>query len=202
VVAAPVPVTNANANGCGNHSTALLPAADGNSILELATATDANNLCVSYLAAESWNQLPTEGTYYDFQNVYASLCLDDYKGGTANGTTADLSTCKDSNGVYDEYWQVHSQGNGYFTIQSETTGLCLDNNGGSATPGNKVVLWTCTGANPNQNWRFIDVGLNQYELQNQAAGMPLDDSGGSKTVGNPLDIWTDLGLATQHWILH
>ncbi len=145
LVASPLQVSHPSDNFCPNYSSAILPATDGSSIWEIASAYNSNNQCVSYWGRENWNQLPTDGFYYSFQNIGAGLCLDDYKGGTANNTPADLWGCTDSNGVYDEYWQVHAQGGGYFSIQSEKTGLCVDNTGSLTTPGNPVALWGCTG---------------------------------------------------------
>jgi hypothetical protein len=201
-VASPVGVPNPTNNFCPNYSTALLPSVDGSNIYELSSAYNINSQCVSFHSSEPWNQLPKDGFYYDFENQFASLCLDDYQGGTANGTPADLWTCTDSNGVYDEYWQVHAQGSGYFSIQSETTGLCLDNAGGSPTPGNKVVVWACTANNPNQNWQFMDLANGTFKLWNQAGQLPLDDSGGSLTPGNQLQIWVDNSLTSQRWVLY
>jgi Ricin-type beta-trefoil lectin domain-like len=197
-IAAPVQVPNAYDNYCPNYSSALLPATDGSSILELASAYNSSNQCVSYFGSEAWNQQPVDGSTHSFVNQQAGLCLDDYGWGTTNNTSADLWTCT---GSTIQNWVVHAQGNGYFSIQNQYTGLCVDDTGGSTTPGNLVSLWGCVGNN-NQSWLFMDLGDGQYKLQNSAGGLPLDDTGGSSTPGTQLEIWTDNGLAPQHWVLN
>ncbi|MBN8885213.1 MAG: RICIN domain-containing protein [Rudaea sp.] len=195
---APVHVPNPYDNYCPNYSSALLPATDGSSILEL--ASDYNNgVCNTYFATESWNRLPTDGATYVLRNVQASsLCLDNAGWATTNNTSADLWDCT---GYPVQNWTVHSQGGGYFSLQNQATGLCLDNTGGSTAPGNKVTLWGCAN-NANQSWLFMDLGNGSFKLQNQASGsLILDDPSGSTTHGTQLQIWTDNGLAPQQWTL-
>lgn len=197
-IQAPVQVPNAYDNYCPNYSSALLPATDGSSILELASAYNSSNACVSYFASESWNNLPTDGSTHVFVNQQAQMCLDDYGWGTTNNTEADLWDCT---GATVQNWSVHNLGNGYFSIQNQYSGLCVDNTGGSTSPGNLVTLWGCVGNN-NQSWLFMDLGNGQYKLQNKASGnLMLDDTGGSTTHGTQLQIWTDNGLPPQHWVL-
>lgn len=197
-IQAPVQIPNAYDNYCPNYSSALLPAADGSNILELASAYNSSNQCVSYFATEAWNSLPVNGSTHVFVNQQAQMCLDDYGWGTTNNTIADLWDCT---GAIVQNWSVHSLGSGYFSIQNQYSGLCVDNTGGSQTPGNKVTLWGCVGNN-NQSWLFMDLGNGQYKLQNKASGsLMLDDTGGSITHGTQLQIWTDNGLAPQHWVL-
>ena len=198
-IKAPVQVPNAYDNYCPNYSSALLPATNGSSLLELASAYN-KNVCLTYFGSESWNNLPANGAQYLFINQAAtSLCLDNTGWSTANGTSAELWTC---NGAPVQNWIVHAQGNGYFSIQNQRTGLCVDNTGGSQSPGNKVTLWSCAN-NSNQNWLFLDVGNGVYKLQNQASGgLMLDDPAASTTAGTQLQIWTDNGLAPQQWVIH
>jgi hypothetical protein len=196
---APVQVPTAYDNYCPNYSSALLPATDGSSILEL--ASDYNNGgCITYFASEPWNRLPADNSTHVFQSVQApSLCLDNTGWSTANNTSAELWDCT---GLSVQNWIVHAHGNGFFSIQNQQTGLCVDNTGGSTTPGNLVTLWGCVN-NANQNWQFMDMGNGSYKLLNQASGsLILDDPAGSTTHGTQLQLWTDNGLAPQQWILH
>jgi hypothetical protein len=197
-ITAPVQVPTAYDNYCPNYSSALLPAADGSSILELASDYNSSNECVTYYGSEAWNRLPADGATYSFVNQQANLCLDDYGWGTSNDTIADLWNCS---GLSVQQWVTHSEGNGWFSIQNLYSGLCVDNTGGSTSPGNKVTLWGCVG-NENQSWLFMDLGNGQYKLMNKASGtLMLDDTGGSTTPGTQLQIWTDNGLPPQHWVL-
>ena len=52
---------------------ALLPAANGSNILELASAYNASNQCVSYYATESWNGLPAARSMHAFVSQAAAL---------------------------------------------------------------------------------------------------------------------------------
>ena len=198
-IAAPVQVPTAYDNYCPNYSSALLPASDGSSILELASDY-LNGGCITYFASEAWNRLPADGSTHVFQSVQApALCLDNTGWATANDTSAELWTC---NGAPVQNWTVHAQGNGWFSIQNQQTGLCVDNTGGSTAPGNLVTLWGCVG-NANQGWQFRDLGNGSYKLMNRASGsLMLDDPAGSTTAGTQLQIWTDNGLAPQQWVLH
>jgi len=195
---APVQVPTAYDNYCPNYSSALLPAADGSNILEL--ASDYNNGgCITYYGSESWNNLPADGSMHAFHNMQnTSLCLDDTGWGTTNNTSAELWDC---NGLAVQNWTVHAEGGGWYSIQNQYSGLCVDNTGGSTTPGNLVTLWGCVG-NANQSWLFMDLGNGTYKLMNQASGsLMLDDTGGSSTHGTQLQIWTDNGLPPQQWLL-
>ena len=196
---APVQVPTAYDNYCPNYSSALLPAADGSSILELASDY-LNGGCITYYASEAWNRQPANNATYVFQNAQASgLCLDNTAWSTANNTSAELWDC---NAAAVQNWTVHAQSGGYFSIQNQQTGLCVDNTGGSSSPGNLVTLWSCAG-NANQNWMFFDLGDGTYQLMNQASGsLMLDDPKGSSTHGTQLQLWTANGLNAQHWILH
>jgi len=198
-IAAPVQVPGAYDNYCPNYSSALLPAADGSSILELASDY-LNGGCIVYFASEPWNRLPADGSTHALQSVQApALCLDNTGWSTANNTSAELWDC---NNLSVQNWTVHAKGGGWFSIQNQATGLCVDNTGGSTSPGNLVTLWGCVN-NANQNWQFMDLGNGSYKLLNQASGsLILDDPAGSTTHGTQLQLWTDNGLAPQQWILH
>jgi len=198
LINAPVHVPSPYDNYCPNYSSALLPATDGSSILEL--ASDYNNgVCNTYFATESWNRLPADGTTYALRSVQApALCLDNAGWSTANNTSADLWDCT---GYPVESWTMHAMGSGYFSVQNQATGLCLDDTGGSTAPFNPVTLWACAG-NANQNWRFMDFGDGSFKLMSQASGsLMLDDPSGSTTHGTQLQIYTDNGLPPQRWNL-
>ena len=199
-ITAPVQVPNAYDNYCPNYSSALLPAANGSNLLELASAYSSSNVCLTYFGSETWNNLPANGAKYQLINQGSGdLCLDNTGWSTANDTSAELWTC---NGAPVQSWTLNSKGGGYFSIQNQQTGLCVDNTGGSTSPGNQVTLWGCAN-NSNQNWLFMDVGGGVYKLQNQASGnLNLDDPGSSTTAGTQLQIYTDNGLAPQQWVIH
>lgn len=198
-IQAPVKIPNAYDNYCPNYSSSLLPATNGSSILELASAYAADGVCLTYYGSESWNNLPADGSTHAFRNIGSgNLCIDDYGWGTSNNTEADLWTCT---GSIIQEWTVHNHGNGYFSLQNAYTGLCLDNTGGSTSPQNPVTLWGCVG-NSNQNWQFRDYGNGTYMLSPQASGvLNLDDPGSSSTPGTALWTYTNNGETPQQYAL-
>ncbi len=56
-IAAPVEVPGAYDNYCPNYSSALLPAANGPSLLEVTTDYDSAHCCVAYFATKRWSEL-------------------------------------------------------------------------------------------------------------------------------------------------
>ena len=198
-ISAPVQVPNAYDNFCPNYSSALLPATDGSSILEVTSAYNSSGNCEGYFATETWNNLPANGSTHAFKNVASNgLCIDDYGWGNQNDAEADLWTCTGS--VIQE-WTVHSQGSGYFSLSNADTGLCLDNTGGLSTPQNPTTLWGCAN-NSNQNWLFMDRGNAVYQLMNQASGsLMLDDWEASTTPGTQLEVFTSNGSPAQRYVL-
>jgi hypothetical protein len=69
-ISAPVQVPNVYDNFCPNYSSALLPATDGSSILELTSAYNSSGTCGGYYASETWNNLPADGSMYAFINLH------------------------------------------------------------------------------------------------------------------------------------
>lgn len=117
---------------------------------------------------------------------YAGKCVDDFHGGTGNGTRIDVWGC---NGTAAQRWVFASNG------QLRISGKCLDDTrfGGNGT---RLQLYTCTGAS-NQKWTHRSNG--EYVLRSN--GLCLDDPGFSKTNGTRLDIWHCNGGANQRWSL-
>jgi hypothetical protein len=198
-ISAPVQVPNAYDNFCPNYSSALLPATDGSSILELTSAYNSSGVCEGYYASETWNNLPADGSTHALRNLASNgLCVDDLGWETANNTEADLWTCT---GSIIQEWTVHSKGSGWFSLSNQDTGLCLDNTGGSQTPQNPTTLWGCAN-NSNQNWLFMDRGNAVYQLMNQSSGtLMLDDWEGSTTPGTQLEVFTSNGSPAQRYVL-
>jgi len=198
-ISAPVQVPTAYDNYCPNYSSAILPATDGSSILELTSDYNSSGICGGYYGSETWNNLPADGSTHALRNVASNgLCVDDYGWGTANDTEADLWSCT---GSIIQEWTVHSKGSGYFSLSNADTGLCLDNTGGLSTPQNPTTLWGCAN-NSNQNWLFMDRGNAVYQLMNQSSGtLMLDDWEASTTPGTQLEVFTSNGSPAQQYVL-
>lgn len=197
-IAAPVQVPTAFNNYCPNYSSALLPSANGRSVLEFASDYNAQNQCVTYFAKEKWNELPVNGTTYVLKNEQAGLCLNDSGSGGQAGTVADLATCS---GVSTQEWVTQALGGGYFTVMNVYSSFCLDDAGASTTAGNKVSMAVCNGS-AEQSWQFLDLGNSVYAVMDKAgSGLVLDDTNGSTAPGTAVQVQDNDGLPREQWTL-
>jgi hypothetical protein len=118
----------------------------------------------------------------------ASYCLDNLKGGTANGNTIDIWTCNGGSGSQE--WTIEPDN----TIQIR--GMCLDNANGGTADGNTIQLYTCNGSDPQQ-W----IARSDGSLYNPSTGKCLDDPHSVTTNGTKLDLWTCNQTPAQAWHL-
>ena len=112
-------------------------------------------------------------------------CLDDFGGGTANGTKVDIWTC---NGTGPQKWTFSGGALSVF-------GKCLDDasQGGA---GAKLVVWNCNG-HKAQTWTHRSNGEYVLKLN----GLCLTDPSGSSVNGTQVQIRTCKNFADQHWSL-
>jgi serine protease len=117
---------------------------------------------------------------------YGGLCLDDFGGGTAKGTKADV-------------WQCNNTSSQTWTLTSSKTlsvdGVCLADHLYTGA-GTKLVLWSCIG-NKNEQWTHRSNG--EYVLATN--GLCLTDPGNSKVNGTQVEITTCTNAKDQHWSL-
>ncbi len=187
---------------CSNYSSSLLPAADGSSVLELATERLADGSCEAFFASGSLTGTGTasgvaSGDTYRLRNLQSADCLDVSKGSTASGANVQQWTC---NGLSPQDWRFTSKGSGYFTLVNTNSSKCLDVAGGSTVAGANVRQWTCNGTNA-QLWKAVNVGRSYYNFVSKASGLCLDVAGGSTTAGANVQQWTCNHLAPQIWRL-
>jgi hypothetical protein len=114
-----------------------------------------------------------------------SKCLDDFRGGTANGNPIDLWIC---NGTAAQRWTAASGS----TLR--VRGKCLNDSNGGTANGNPIDLWTCNGAGA-QVWQHQADGA----YKNPASGKCLDDFHSGTANGNKIDLWSCNGTAAQKW---
>ena len=117
---------------------------------------------------------------------YGGLCLDDFGGGTTNGTKADV-------------WQCNNTSSQTWTLTSKKTlsvdGVCLADHQYTGA-GTKLVLWNCVG-NKNEQWTHRSNG--EYVLATN--GLCLTDPGNSTVNGTQVEISTCANTKNQHWSL-
>jgi hypothetical protein len=115
----------------------------------------------------------------------ASKCLDDFRGGTANGNPIDLWRC---NGTAAQKWTI-ATGN---TLQ--VRGKCLNVFRGGTANGNPIDLWRCNGTR-------AQVWLHQADgaYKNPASGKCLNDSRAGTANGTKINLWRCNGTAAQKW---
>jgi beta-glucanase (GH16 family) len=139
---------------------------------------------VDYVAVYNKAPAGSSGASGHVTSGISGKCLDDYAGGTANGTKADVWDCNSSS---TQKWQFTG---GNLKIK----GKCLDVTGGKTADGTLVELWDCNGSGA-QVWQK---GANN-SLVNPASGKCLDDPRSSTVNGTQLDIWSCNGGANQKW---
>jgi Ricin-type beta-trefoil lectin domain/Putative Ig domain len=117
---------------------------------------------------------------------YDGLCLDDFGGGTTNGTKADVWQC---NNTDSQVWTLNT--NKTLSVDS----VCLADHGytGART---KLVLWSCVG-NKNEQWTHNS--KDEYVLA--ANGLCLTDPNDSKVNGTQVEIRACRNYKDQHWSL-
>jgi hypothetical protein len=113
-------------------------------------------------------------------------CLDDFGGGTANGTKADIWEC---NHTTSQDWALNS------TKTLSVNGVCLSDKHYTGV-GTKLVLWSCVG-HRNEQWTHRSNG--EYVLA--VNGLCLTDPSDSKVNGTQVQIRTCQNFKDQHWTL-
>ncbi|THV35255.1 RICIN domain-containing protein [Glycomyces buryatensis] len=86
----------------------------------------------------------------------------------------------------------------WYTVQSRHSGLALDIQGVSTEPGAILTQYT-NWANPNQQFRFIDVGNGYHKIQVRHSGLVLDVWNHSTADGGTVAQYTDTGDTNQQW---
>ena len=86
----------------------------------------------------------------------------------------------------------------WYTVQSRHSGLALDIQGVSTEPGAILTQYT-NWANPNQQFRFIDVGNGYYKIQVRHSGLVLDVWNHSTSDGGTVAQFNDTGDTNQQW---
>ncbi|HYO58750.1 RICIN domain-containing protein [Archangium sp.] len=199
LVQAPVRVHQPANNFCPNYSPALLPLADGNTLLEISTDYD-GSVCKPYFGSG-----PAAGTRdgtgfmsggrYRLLNVQNGLCLDVSADSRVPGGNIQQWTC---NNLGPQNFIFTSVGNNLWTVKGQNSGLCVDVAGGSTAGGANVQQEYCVGTS-SQRWRIVNVGWGYYSLVNENSGQCMDDAGGATQPGANVAQWYCNQLAPQIW---
>ncbi|GGS79785.1 RICIN domain-containing protein [Streptomyces griseoviridis] len=200
-IEAPVNVPDPQINYCQNYSSALLPSADGRTVLQIATDFDGTVCKPSYATGSVTGTGDaagvTGGAVYRLVNANSGLCLDVAADSRAAGGDIQQWTC---NGLAPQDWTLTARGDSRFTLTGRGSGYCADVEDGSATAGADVRQWYCNGA-AAQDWRLENVGRSYYRLVVRSSGQCLDVAQGSRTAGADVQQWTCNGRQPQIWRL-
>ena len=116
-------------------------------------------------------------------------CLDDWRGGTADGNRIDIYRC---NGGRAQAWLAYPRAGGVLQVRlARAAGMCLT---APARAGRRVTLWRCGAA--GQQWRAGSHG----HLVSSRSGLCLADPGGGPS-GTPLDVSRCADTASEDWSL-
>lgn len=107
----------------------------------------------------------------------AGLCLDLAGHTTASGASPQLSGCKTTDTLNQE-WALEPVASGTFRLRSKHSQKCLDLRGGALTDGTVAEQQACTTAN-RQKWTLLPQTASTYKLQNVASGKCADFYGGA-----------------------
>jgi hypothetical protein len=110
-------------------------------------------------------------------------CLDDFGGGTANGTKVDIWTC---NNTVSQKWTFSG---GHLMVQ----GKCVNDESHTGA-GTNLVLWGCN-THKSQLWTHNSSGEYVLQLNN----LCLTDPSGSSVNGTQVQIRACQNFADQHW---
>ncbi|MER6346011.1 RICIN domain-containing protein [Streptomyces sp. NPDC001595] len=200
-IPSPVTVTDPQVNYCQNYSSPLLPSADGQRLLQIATDFD-GTVCRAYFATGGLTGSGdaagvVDGALYRLVNANSGHCLDVTGDSRTPGGNVQQWTC---NGLGPQDWTLRARGTGHFTLTGRNSGHCLDVENGSSVPGANVRQWYCNGA-AAQDWRPVNVGRGYYRLISRSSGQCLDVAQGSRAPGGNVQQWTCNGLQPQIWRL-
>jgi hypothetical protein len=199
-IAAPVAVNDPYNNYCPNYSSPLVPSADGNRVLELASDYD-GGICKTYFATGSavgtGDAAGVVEATYRLVNAQSGKCLDVSADSRQPGGNIQQWTCND---LGPQNFGFTSYGNGSFSLKGQNSQLCVEVASNSFEAGANVQQWTCQDGGW-QRWRPVNVGRNYYKLIGQNSGHCLDVAGGSFTPGANVQIWYCNDLQLQIWRL-
>ncbi|MHA6757148.1 ricin-type beta-trefoil lectin domain protein [Streptacidiphilus sp. PAMC 29251] len=145
---------------------------------------DAFNTGIQTADAAGWIKAPVTIAGAPVRSGITGKCLDVNKGGSTNGTAAQIWSC---NNTTAQSWTASPDA----TLRA--LGKCLDVTGAGTANGSKVEIWDCNGGG-NQQWQAYNGGY-----RNPASGRCLDDPASSTTDGTQLAIWDCNGGTNQKW---
>lgn len=197
---APVAVNNPYNNYCPNYSSPMVPSADGNTVLELATDYD-GTVCKAYYATGSavgtQDASGVTDATYRLVSAQSGNCLDVSADSREPGGNIQQWTC---NNLGPQNFQLTSEGNGFVRFRGQNSQLCMEVASNSSTPGANVQQWTCQDGGW-QRWRAVNVGRGYYTFVGQNSGLCLDVAGGSPAPGANVQVWSCNNLQPQIWRL-
>ncbi|MFI0450831.1 RICIN domain-containing protein [Actinomadura sp. 6N118] len=165
---------------CDNYSSTMLPVADGNGLLEVATERSGSKTCRAFVGTAAMQPAapaPPKPGSYRLRNAGSGLCLDATGPGdttrqlpcdarrprqkwTISGTpdaslklrNAKTGRCLGGPCATSPTWSVNQLTGMIYTVVAKASGNCIDVAGGSHTAGAAVQQAPCTGR-AAQLWR-------------------------------------------------
>ncbi|MFG2006618.1 RICIN domain-containing protein [Spirillospora sp. NPDC048911] len=164
---------------CDNYSSTLLPVADGNGILEVATERAGNDTCRAFVgtaAVKPAAPVPPKPGAYRLRNAGSGLCLD----ATGPGETVRQLPCDTRRPR--QKWTVSSASDGSLKLRNARTGRCL-------------------GGGPCATWSVNQVTGMIYTVVAKTTGDCVDVTDGSHATGAVVQQAPCTGRAAQLWRL-
>ncbi|MEY9843490.1 RICIN domain-containing protein [Streptacidiphilus sp. MAP5-3] len=154
----------------------------------------------------SFNDVPTDGSWFQLANKASGNVLDFSGGGSyGDATNGRPAITYGADGGLNQSFVFEIKSGGSYELDfSGNRNMCLDATGGSTAAGTQLEQWGCTG-NANQHWVFEAAGNGYYKIADSAATnmvLTLGTSAAVDSSGNPITtLQSDTGADTQLWQL-
>ncbi|WNM35749.1 RICIN domain-containing protein [Streptomyces sp. Li-HN-5-11] len=182
----------------GGYSRALVPLADGHSLLVLSAGyyrTSGVN-SVTYGTIDLAGSI-SDGATYTMSNAHSNLMLAIAGGSPTNGVFATQQTADNAT---DQQWRFVLQPSGYYKIFNVATGKVLGVKDQWPGDGAKILQWDDNGTLDHE-WAIAPDPAGGFTAVNRLTGKYLEIPNASTTVGQAADQWGYTACDCQRWNL-
>ncbi len=174
-------------------SQGMIPTADGQGIIQLASSVSSNTNNNQMLFGRE--QLVLPGNVYNYFNQNSGLALGIPGNSSVPGTGLQQAV---GNGSPAQQWIFSDQGNNVWTVTNPGNQLAWDDLAWNTAPGTTVDEFTYNGL-PVQQWRLRPVGNGSWKFISVNAGLPLSVTNASTSPGAAIVLGTNASKAEQNW---
>jgi len=190
----PCPVQWQGGNGLSGWSMGMIPTADGQGIIQLASSAVNGNTNEMRVGRA---RIVMPGATYAVSNENSGLVVDVPAGTNVHGTLLQQYALLWGTA---QSWTFNDQGNNIWTVINAGNGLAWDDLGWNTAQGAPVDQWDANGA-AVQQWRLRPVGDGSWKFVNVNSGLVMAVNNASTANGAGITQWTDNGTRDHNWNL-